>query len=378
MQAIKLAILARLPWVNFWVAQIVINLFRLVPGYYKRPSATTKKTCCVAIEAGAQGWNSIEFKEIYGSAIEYFKGNSVKKIVIDKSMSYVSQVEKILSSSDITHYLYDPRTGRQNFWSAFYESFCIAILFSRYRVVPVVYLTDLSVRLWRCQAAAVSANNGVVITLMMPKLVQPIFPHRRLVGPSLMPFSGQTLNNLKQLRYQLALSKSIQPVVRFAGSFYEPRTTFLRRFKEKLDATGHNVEILGRELGSQRVTDDEYWVRIGSAEIVITTADQALQTGTDWAWVPHLVFRYLEVLASGSLLLAPPVPGVSRYFESGVHFVSFDSLEDAVDKARFYLDNSQEADKIRKAGHEKAEQLIRSHIFWLQIEAALGSDSFFV
>jgi hypothetical protein len=293
-------------------------------------------------------------------------------------MPYVSQVKKILSSSDITHYFYDPRTGRQDFWSAFYDSFRIAILLSRYRVIPVVYLTDLSVRLWRGQAAAVSANNGVVITLMMPKLVQPIFPHKRLVGPSLMPFSDKTLNKLKQLRCQLALSNSIQPVVRFTGSFYEPRTTFLRRFKEKLDATGHHVEIFGRELGSPRVTDDEYWLRIGSSQIVITTADQALEAGRDWVWVPHLVFRYLEVLASGSLLLAPPVLGVSRYFESGVHFVSFESLEEAVEQARFYLDSWEEAEKIRKAGTKKAEELIRSYTFWLQIDAALGSDSFFV
>ena len=41
--------------------------------------------------------------------------------------------------------------------------------------------------------------------------------------------------------------------------------------------------------------------------------------------LPHLVYRYTEVLASGSLLVAPIVPGVEEYFRPGVDFVSFQS-----------------------------------------------------
>jgi hypothetical protein len=192
----------------------------------------------------------------------------------------------------------------------------------------------------------------------------------------LMPFSIRTLDNLQRSRIELVAANSMQRVVRFTGSLYEPRTTFLRDFKEALGTTDHRVEVLGRELGSPRVTDGEYWRRLSSAAIVITTADQAVQAGTDRTWIPHLVYRYLEVLASGSLLLAPHVPGVSRYFEPGKHFVGFESLADAIDKARFYIDHPQEAEMIRMAGHEKAAQLIRIHSFWLQIDTALGSESF--
>ena len=118
--------------------------------------------CYLAIEAGTQGWNAIEFKELYRSASEYFGADSVMRVVIDKAIPYTPQVEEVLSNRQITHYLYDPRTGRQDFWGAFSESVHISILLARYRVIPVVYLTDLSYRLWRCQAAATSAVNGAV------------------------------------------------------------------------------------------------------------------------------------------------------------------------------------------------------------------------
>ena len=376
MTSIKSTLLARIPWLPFFAANLLVKTLRLFPGFYLRAVRPIEQTSCLAIEAGPQGWTAIEFKELERSATEYFGASGFTKVIVDKSKPYLPQVEEVLLNSSVSHYFYDPRTGRQNPWSAISESLRIAILLARYRVVPVVYLTDLSVRVWRCQAAAVSAVSGAVITFMMPKRVQSIFPHRRLIGPCLMPFSIETLEYLERTRLDIIATDSIQRLVRFTGSLYEPRTTFLGRFKADLAKTGHHVELLGRELGSARVTDDEYWRRLSSAAIVITTSDQAIQSGTDLTWIPHLVYRYLEVLAAGSLLLASPVPGVSRYFEPGKHFVSYETLDDAVQKANYYLDHPQEAEKIRKAGQEKAALLIRMHSFWVQIDTALGSESF--
>lgn len=376
MTSIKSALLARLPWLPFISAYLLVKTLRLVPGFYRRGVRPLDQPSCLAIEAGPQGWTAIEFKELERSATEFFGSTGFAKVVVDKSKPYVHQVEEVLRDSLVSHYFYDPRTGRQSLWDALTDSIRIAILMARYRVVPVVYLTDLSVRVWRCQAAAVSASSGAVITFMMPKRVQLIFPHRRLIGPCLMPFSIETLERLQRVRLDLVATNSLQNLVRFTGSLYEPRTTFLTQFKTKLAKTNHQAELLGRELGTARVTDDEYWRRLSSAAIVITTSDQAIQSGTDWTWIPHLVYRYLEVLAAGSLLLAAAVPGISRYFEPGKHFVSYESLDDAVKKASYYLDHPQEAEKIRAAGHEKAVHLIRMHSFWVQIDTGLGSDSF--
>ena len=368
-------LLARLPWLPFLVTKILVKMFCLYPGFYRCARRRLDQKSCLAIEAGIQGWNSIEFKELYRSATEFLGMESVIKVVIDKSEPYVNQVGEVLRNPQLTHYLYDPRTGRQDLWNAFLESVQVAILMVRYRVVPIVYLTDLSFRVWRCQSAAVSAVSGVAVIFMMPSLVQGCFPHRRLVGPSLMPFSIETLEYLENLRRELLISDGIQPVVRFTGSLYEPRTTFLGQLWTELEKTDHQVEIMGREIGTARASDDTYWSRLSSAAIVITTADQMIQPGTDWIWVPNLVYRYLEVLASGSLLLAPSVPGISRYFEPGKHFVGFDSLEDAVLKSRYYLDHPEEAEFIRAAGQERAAQLIRTHAFWIQIDTALGYES---
>jgi hypothetical protein len=375
MPAIKSFLLSRLPWVGFVIAWVTIYCYRVLTLSFCSGSRRHLDRSCVAIEAGEQGWNAIEFKELYLSATEYAGVNCVKKVVIDKSVSYVLQVKQILGDHNITHYIYDPRTGRQGFWGGMIEAVSIALLMERYGVVPIVYLTDLSVRVWRLQASAVSAARGIVVTFMMPKLVQPIFPHRRLAGPSLMPFSRETLFKLQQMRKSLELDHSIQGIVRFTGSLYEPRTSFLHAFRDKLLQTGHTIEILGRKLGSARVTDEEYWRRLATATIIITTADQAHQSGTDYVSIPHLVYRYLEVLASGSLLLAPEVPGISRYFQANQHFISYVSLEEAVERAKYYLEQPGAAENIRISGHERATQLIESHSFWIQIDTALGAYS---
>ena len=81
------------------------------------------------------------------------------------------------------------------------------------------------------------------------------------------------------------------------------------------------------------------------------------------------------MLASGSLLIAPEVPGVERYFKPGIHFVSFDSADDASVKATQLLENRTELVKICEAGHDRAKQLILCHSFWIQIDTALGFEA---
>jgi spore maturation protein CgeB len=90
-----------------------------------------------------------------------------------------------------------------------------------------------------------------------------------------------------------------------------------------------------------------------------------------------MVYRYLEVLASGSLLLAPDVPGILNYFTPGIHFVAFGSVGEAADKATYYLSAPSEADQISRQGHMRAKALVESRAFWLQINSALGPVGFF-
>lgn len=368
--SIREYVLSRAAFAPYIIVKIVLSLFVFKKLIYRQNRSSTGTTV-LCIEAGTRGWDSIEFKEIYKSATEYIGEERVVKFEVVGNKDYIQQVNEVILSRSITHYLYDPRTGSQSFYRGLFQSLQVALLFYRYRIVPIVLLTDLSVRLWRCQAATVSAKSGLVVSFMSAQKVRPIFPHKRLIGPSLMPFSNETLNYLDNLASYN--SQQVQNrCIRFTGSLYEPRTSFLKQLEISLSKFGHEFEILGRVIGTPRVSDEEYWKRLSSAAIILTTADQMHQTGTDWTWIPHLVYRYLEVLAAGSLLMAPSVPGVTRYFIPGVHFVSFNSEAEASEKARYYLDHPEEANKIASAGHTKAIHLIRANAFWLQIDTALG------
>jgi hypothetical protein len=366
-------LLSRSAFFPYIIAKFILSLF-IFEKYSYRQNGQKDRSTLLCIEAGTKGWESIEYKEIYKSAIDYVGVESIIKLEVIYDKDYIQQVNEVIKKRSITHYLYDPRTGSQRYLSGLIQSIQLALLLYRNKIIPIVLLTDLSVRLWRCQAAIVSCKSGLVVSFMSPKKVHPIFPHKRLIGPSLMPFSNETLDYLVNL-YNHDFHKSRNHCVRFTGSLYEPRSSFLSQLKISLASTDHEFEILGRAVGSTRVSDEEYWKRLSSASIIITTADQMLQSGTDWTWIPHLVYRYLEVLASGSLLMAPVVPGISRYFIPGVHFVPFSTVEDATDNARHYLSHPAEAEKIAKAGHAKAVHLIRSKCFWLQIDTALGHST---
>lgn len=363
-------VLSRAAFVPYFIAKFVLSLSVIASYKHKRNGSSVCDTV-LCIEAGTKGWESIEYKEIYKSAVEYMGKKRVVKLEVISGKDYIRQVNDVIKSGSITHYLYDPRTGSQRFLRGLFQSLQVALLLYRNRITPIVLLTDLSVRMWRCQAATVSSKSGIVVNFISPQKVQPIFPHKRLIGPSLMPLSNETLDyldNLANCNSRQGLNHSI----RFTGSLYEPRTSFLKQLKISLSKFGYEFEILGRVLGSPRVPDEEYWKRLNSAAIILTTAEQNHTNGTDWTWIPSLVYRYIEVLAAGSLLMAPSVPGVTRYFIPGIHFISFNSEADALEKARYYLNHPEEANKIASAGHAKAIHLIRANAFWLQIDTALG------
>lgn len=68
--------------------------------------------------------------------------------------------------------------------------------------------------------------------------------------------------------------------------------------------------------------------------------------------------RFFETLVTGSFLLTNKIPelkNVEAYgFKDGTHYVSYNSLEDAVEKAMYYLKNEDEREAIAKAGYEQA------------------------
>ncbi len=65
--------------------------------------------------------------------------------------------------------------------------------------------------------------------------------------------------------------------------------------------------------------------------------------------------RALDVLGSGSLLFSNYQPELAEYFTDGKDVVMYESLDDAVAKAEFYLSHPEECESIALSGRETAK-----------------------
>lgn len=370
----------RLRLIQFLVlslARAILAIARLVR-LFTSARSTADRPVRLAIESGAKGWELIEYQEIHRSACEFLGNESVTKVVVEDRRYYLRTLRQSLRSANPTHYFYDPRTGCQGSWRSIWQSFAVVITLQWNRVIPIAWLADLPVRHQRIQCFVVTAHSGVTVTLMSAERVRDLFPHRRLTGPSLLAISAQRLENLRSLRAvqtQVGYARAI-----FCGSLYEPRTTILNGIRDGVRERGRQLEMFTRPMAGARVSNEEYWSTLVQSDIIVTTADPVGKVGDegfniDDFGLPHLVFRYSEALAVGALLIAPTVPGIERYFIPGKHFVSFDSIDDAVEKICFYLNNEDARLKIAQAGSSRFASLVNIHAYWVAIDVALGTES---
>ena len=364
-------ILPRLNYIPFFFTRVLLELINVFTFHNFRKYSNRNSLLC--IESGVRGWELIEYKELYNSAIEFLGNDAVEKVEIITSQDYISQVKNAIKLHKPTHYFYDARTGSQNMFRGLMQSIRIAIIFQINGIIPICLLTDCPMRTWRSQCGIVSAKRGLVLTLMSPKDIHSIFPHNRIIGPMTMPFSNKTSIMLDSLVSNKNVN--IKPSVIFTGSLYEPRTSILEAIKHGLEKYDLELEIKGRILGEKKASDEDYWLRLVNATVVITTSNQISSKDTDFAFFPHLIYRYIEVPASGSLLIAQTVPSIERYFKPNEHFVSFDTPEDAVNKISYYMKNTEERDIIAKKGFIKAQSIIKSNLYWVSIELSLGKYS---
>lgn len=366
------SLLPRVVFLPFLIARLVPIPFGFAR-HVDAESSNGSRSATLCIEAGVRGWESIEFKELYASACEYLGEERVHQLKVTQDEPYLRQVKAALDEVQPSHYVYDPRTGSQKWGVGLWQAVRLAFLLHVRGVIAIVLLTDLAVRSWRAQGAVVTAKRGTVVGFLAARAIYPIFPHRRLVAPSLMPLSQRTLgflNTLAERRPEHPPRKAL-----FVGSLYEPRTSTLRAIAEGLEARGFTLEIRGRELGSVRISDLDYWSTLSNAAIVVTTASQLQTSATDWTWVPHLIYRYIEAIACGTLLVAPEVPGVRRFLSPGEHFVSFSSASHAIDVIEYYLINESERKKIAQQGRARAQALVAARSFWTGVDVGLGRDS---
>lgn len=369
---VKAALLMKWPFIPYLIARVVLGFLNLFRSFGN--SLPRKDFPVLCLESGIKGWELIEYKELLASAKEYVGNESVRKIAIDRSQAYVAQVRRAISENQPTHYVYDSRTGSESAWTGLWQSFQLAVLFQMNDVVPICVLTDLPVRAWRTQTAVVSARRGVVVSLMSPRDVTNLYPHRRIIGPTVMPFSRATMKMLKTLDAEFQ-DRFLHKSLIFTGSLYEPRTTLLECVRAGLGKRGIVLEMKGRELGSRKFSDEDYWGRLASAAMVITTADQIHAAHTDWTGLPHLIYRYLEVPLAGSVLVAQEVPALGRYLQADVHYLSYRTADEAIEKITHYWSRPDELRRIAQAGAERARAIVEAGLYWVAIDTALGQDA---
>ena len=67
--------------------------------------------------------------------------------------------------------------------------------------------------------------------------------------------------------------------------------------------------------------------------------------------------RVMDILGCGGFLLSNYQPEIAEYFTDGQEVVMYESIEDAYEKALFYLKNDDLRTQIAKLGHDKANEL---------------------
>lgn len=88
------------------------------------------------------------------------------------------------------------------------------------------------------------------------------------------------------------------------------------------------------------------------------------------AAVDDVNMRCFEVTATGSFLLTEYVPTLHELFEDGKHLVTYKTMDEAVEKARYYLEHEKEREQIARAG---MEHTLNTHTYQHRISGVFDS-----
>lgn len=88
--------------------------------------------------------------------------------------------------------------------------------------------------------------------------------------------------------------------------------------------------------------------------------------------------RVFETLATKSFLLTNWIPTLGDLFQDGVHLVTYKTMDEAIEKAKYYLAHDDEREKIAEAGYQevmakhtfshRAEQVLKTVGLWEKLE----------
>ena len=351
----------------FWLAWVFL-LPAAIWGKLRMARRSDAGSRRIAIESGIIGWTHVYFEELLASAKEYFGTQRVVRHTIDRDRPYLAQMKANVRGDEPTHVVWDVRTPGQS-WPASVRQAIGASWFLLTRgITPIVVLTDAFYRRQRWHAAVLTAFSGVVVTFANDRIVAPIFPHSRIIGPLPMPISVHRLEWLIT-QYESRVDPE-EPRVQFIGSVYPPRDLFLNEVGDRLAAQGITLHVNRDKAGTSNA---DYWMTLVNADVVVTTTVQGPpRPYMDWIWVQQAVFRYAESTAAHAALVAGPVDGGFDYFQDQVDFCQFRGINEAVDAVVEMVRSPDRRQQIAESGFATVSRIIREHEFWRRIDQSLG------
>ena len=333
-------------------------------------SLTSAKSYTMAIESGEASWKFFEFQQILASAEEHYGAANVITLSVKDRQAYFQELRDFLKRNSVEKYLWDPRTLSNGSLLSWMQTVAATFLFARYDVEPIAKLTDVQVRRWRSQTTLITAGQGACLSIMHPERARRWASHSNLVGPVPMPLSRKWLESEKQ-RADTGSEPCGTKTVRFVGSLYEPRQTFLRRLVDMLAESGVDLEIIGRDLGESRMNSDDYLNYLRESQVAFTTSRPSVLVGQDKIEEGHLVWRFFEAMAMGLPLVAEFVPGSEHLFEPGVHYLSFSNLDEASLAVQRVASNADLAFRMGQAGQKRVYEVCTQNSFWEMTDRAV-------
>jgi len=175
----------------------------------------------------------------------------------------------------------------------------------------------------------------------------------KLIGPAPGIISRNTFEKL--IKPNLSICRDIDILV--AGSKYRKRLAIA----DFLHQNGLKVTMLGGEYGNDRMSYDKYFFNSCRAKIRIVSLF------TDDELHVHLKGHVAEAVATASLLFVDSLYPTSIYFDEGKEFINFSSLNELLEKIKWYLNNDEERLKISMAAHHRWIEEYSGGKFWENI-----------
>ena len=129
--------------------------------------------------------------------------------------------------------------------------------------------------------------------------------------------------------------------------------------------------IIGRNPDGSRISDTDYWQYLSDARLIVSTSSQISGSHTDFDGHNHFIYKFIEATAAKTALAIEPVEGSDHLLVPDVDFISYSSVDEAVDKISLAWSSTSALDRIADSGYTKTVRALESHEYWREV---LGSS----